>query len=132
MIYGIFLQAQPNSSMSFYIMMGLMIVIFYFFMIRPQQKKAKDLIYGGGRVGLMGVLADAVLDAGGRVQGGIPQALAEREVAHLGRTRRHVVDTMQRSEPAVRTSLVSLRVSTPSIATMPRLASQPESDSVAR
>ena len=43
-----------------------------------------ELIYGGGRVGLMGVLADAVLEAGGRVQGVIPQALADREVAHAG------------------------------------------------
>lgn len=42
MTYAILLQAQPGSGMSFYIMMGLMIVIFYFFMIRPQQKKAKD------------------------------------------------------------------------------------------
>lgn len=53
-----------------------------------------ELIYGGGRVGLMGVLADAVLEAGGRVQGVIPQALADREVAHAGLTQLHVVDTM--------------------------------------
>jgi uncharacterized protein (TIGR00730 family) len=53
-----------------------------------------ELIYGGGRVGLMGVLADAVLDAGGRVQGVIPQSLADREVAHHGLTQLHVVDTM--------------------------------------
>jgi uncharacterized protein (TIGR00730 family) len=42
------------------------------------------LVYGGGSVGLMGVLADAVLAGGGRVTGVIPQALADREVAHLG------------------------------------------------
>jgi len=43
MIPTIILQAQaPGSSISFYVMIGLMIVIFYFFMIRPQQKKAKD------------------------------------------------------------------------------------------
>jgi preprotein translocase subunit YajC len=43
MTYQIILQAQqPGSGVSFYIMIGLMIVIFYFFMIRPQQKKAKD------------------------------------------------------------------------------------------
>ncbi len=43
MINTILLQAQAQgSNYSFYIMMGLMIVIFYFFMIRPQQKKAKD------------------------------------------------------------------------------------------
>ena len=53
-----------------------------------------ELIYGGGRVGLMGVLADAVLEAGGRVQGVIPQSLANREVAHLGLTQLHVVDSM--------------------------------------
>lgn len=53
-----------------------------------------ELIYGGGRVGLMGVVADAVLAAGGRVQGVIPQALATREVAHSGLTQLHVVETM--------------------------------------
>ncbi len=53
-----------------------------------------ELIYGGGRVGLMGVLADAVLEAGGRVQGVIPQALADLEVAHAGLTQLHVVETM--------------------------------------
>lgn len=53
-----------------------------------------ELIYGGGRVGLMGAVADAVLTAGGRVQGIIPQALATREVAHSGLSQLHVVDTM--------------------------------------
>ena len=53
-----------------------------------------ELIYGGGRVGLMGTLADAVLDAGGRVQGVIPQSLADREVAHHGLTQLHIVETM--------------------------------------
>ena len=43
-----------------------------------------ELVYGGGRVGLMGVLADAVLAGGGRVTGFIPQALVDREVAHSG------------------------------------------------
>lgn len=43
MVYSILAQAQAQgSNYSFYIMMGLMILIFYFFMIRPQQKKAKD------------------------------------------------------------------------------------------
>ncbi|CAN5196483.1 preprotein translocase subunit YajC [soil metagenome] len=43
MLCTILLQAQsPGSGWSFYVMIGLMIVIFYFFMIRPQQKKAKD------------------------------------------------------------------------------------------
>ncbi|TMQ09950.1 MAG: TIGR00730 family Rossman fold protein [Deltaproteobacteria bacterium] len=52
------------------------------------------LIYGGAHRGLMGVLADAVLDAGGRAIGVIPQALVEREVAHRALTELHVVDTM--------------------------------------
>lgn len=52
------------------------------------------LVTGGGRVGLMGVVADAVLKAGGEAVGVIPQALADREVAHQGLTRLHVVQTM--------------------------------------
>ena len=52
------------------------------------------LVYGGGRVGLMGVLADACLAAGGRVVGVIPQSLADREVAHRGLTELHVVRSM--------------------------------------
>lgn len=52
------------------------------------------IIYGGGRVGLMGALADAALDAGGEVVGVMPHALVEREVAHTGLTAMHVVDTM--------------------------------------
>ena len=53
-----------------------------------------DLIYGGGRVGLMGVVADACLAEGGRVIGVIPQALADKEVAHAGLTQLHVVGSM--------------------------------------
>lgn len=52
------------------------------------------LVYGGGDVGLMGVLADAALAAGGDVIGVIPSALAEREVAHAGLTKLHIVRTM--------------------------------------
>jgi len=52
------------------------------------------LVYGGGRLGLMGIVADAVLQAGGRVIGVIPRMLIERELAHPGITRQHVVDTM--------------------------------------
>jgi uncharacterized protein (TIGR00730 family) len=51
-------------------------------------------VYGGGRVGLMGALADAVLDCGGRVIGVIPEALKRREVAHHGLTELRVVRTM--------------------------------------
>jgi hypothetical protein len=52
------------------------------------------VVFGGGRVGLMGKLADAALAAGGEVIGVIPQALLEREVGHRGLTRLHVVDSM--------------------------------------
>lgn len=52
------------------------------------------LVYGGGRVGLMGVVADAALAAGGEVIGVIPAALATREVAHAGLTELRVVETM--------------------------------------
>jgi uncharacterized protein (TIGR00730 family) len=52
------------------------------------------LVYGAGHVGLMGVLADAVLAAGGRVVGVIPQGLVDRELAHTGLTELIVVDTM--------------------------------------
>jgi uncharacterized protein (TIGR00730 family) len=52
------------------------------------------LVYGAGRVGLMGVLADAMLSAGGDVVGVIPQALVDREVAHQGLTELEIVDSM--------------------------------------
>ena len=52
------------------------------------------LVYGGAHRGLMGVLADAVLAAGGRAIGVIPKALVEAEIAHGGLTELHVVDTM--------------------------------------
>lgn len=49
------------------------------------------IVYGGGRTGLMGVLADAALQAGGEVEGIIPQSLVEAESAHPGLTRLDVV-----------------------------------------
>jgi uncharacterized protein (TIGR00730 family) len=52
------------------------------------------LVYGGGHIGLMGVLADAVLAAGGEVIGVIPQSMVEKELAHAGLTQLHVVETM--------------------------------------
>ncbi|MFQ3593117.1 MAG: TIGR00730 family Rossman fold protein [Gemmataceae bacterium] len=52
------------------------------------------LVYGAGDVGLMGILADAMLAAGGLVIGFIPRALVDREVAHHGITELHVVETM--------------------------------------
>jgi len=53
-----------------------------------------ELVYGGARVGLMGAVADAVLAAGGRVIGVIPEALVAREVAHTGLTELRVVSSM--------------------------------------
>ena len=52
------------------------------------------LVYGGGNVGLMGIVADAVLAGGGEVIGVIPQQLVDWEVAHKGVTRLEVVDSM--------------------------------------
>ena len=52
------------------------------------------LVYGGGNVGLMGVIADAMLQLNGRVTGVIPQALVNKEVAHLDLTALHVVADM--------------------------------------
>ena len=53
-----------------------------------------QLVYGGGRNGLMGIVADATMAAGGQVVGIIPKALVEREWAHHGCTELHVVDNM--------------------------------------
>jgi hypothetical protein len=53
-----------------------------------------ELVYGGGNVGLMGVVADAVLAGGGQVYGVIPRLLLERELAHAGCTQLRVVETM--------------------------------------
>jgi len=63
---------------------------------RTLARRGLDLVYGGGRVGLMGVVADAVLDGGGRVIGVIPEALARKEVAHDRLTELEIVDTMHR------------------------------------
>jgi uncharacterized protein (TIGR00730 family) len=52
------------------------------------------LVYGGGRVGLMGALADAVLNHGGEVVGVIPQHLVDREVAHVGLSDLRIVESM--------------------------------------
>ncbi len=52
------------------------------------------LVYGGGHVGVMGAIADATLEAGGRVIGIIPEFLKIREDEHLGLTELHVVDSM--------------------------------------
>ena len=57
-------------------------------------RRRLGLVYGGGSVGLMGVVADAALAAGGEVVGVIPGALERRELAHRGLTRLHVVGSM--------------------------------------
>lgn len=53
-----------------------------------------ELVYGGGKAGLMGIVADAALAAGGRVIGIIPESLVAREVGHDGLTELHVVKTL--------------------------------------
>jgi uncharacterized protein (TIGR00730 family) len=57
-------------------------------------KSGVRVVYGGGRVGLMGIVADAARAAGGDVVGIIPGALDRREVAHTGLTELHIVQTM--------------------------------------
>ncbi|GAB2912241.1 TIGR00730 family Rossman fold protein [Paraburkholderia jirisanensis] len=52
------------------------------------------LVYGGGKVGLMGVIADTVMAAGGRAIGVIPELLVDKEVGHVGLTELHVVPDM--------------------------------------
>lgn len=61
---------------------------------RALVRRGFGIVYGGGRVGLMGTVADAVLAAGGEVIGIIPEALAAREVAHRHLTELHVVGSM--------------------------------------
>ncbi|MHA3891738.1 LOG family protein [Acinetobacter sp. GXMZU3951] len=57
-------------------------------------QQGKTLVYGGGRSGLMGVIADSAIQAGGRVIGVIPHALVDRELAHPHLTELHVVKNM--------------------------------------
>ena len=52
------------------------------------------LVYGGARVGIMGIVADAVMSSGGEVIGVLPRGLEKREIAHDGLTELHVVDSM--------------------------------------
>ncbi len=63
---------------------------------RAIAERGWQLIYGGGKVGLMGLLADAALASGGQVVGVIPESLMQREVGHPGLTELHVVPTMHR------------------------------------
>ena len=57
-------------------------------------RRGIGLVYGGGRLGLMGIVADSVLDSGGEAYGVIPQALVDLEVAHTGLTELHLVANM--------------------------------------
>ena len=59
------------------------------------------LVYGGGQVGLMGVVADATLQSGGQVLGVIPKRLMDREVGHRGLTELRVVETMHERKRAI-------------------------------
>ena len=61
---------------------------------RELAKSGVTLVFGGGRVGLMGILADSVLAAGGEAIGVMPRALVEREIAHTSLTKLHVVESM--------------------------------------
>ena len=61
---------------------------------RELASQGRTLVYGGGNVGLMGVVADAVMEAGGRAVGVIPRFLAEKEVAHTGLSELIRVETM--------------------------------------
>jgi len=62
--------------------------------VTEMAERGVDLVYGGGRLGLMGIIADTMLAAGGRVYGVIPQALVDHEVAHRGLTELHTVANM--------------------------------------
>jgi|SRR5664279_428951 uncharacterized protein (TIGR00730 family) len=57
-------------------------------------ERGSELVYGGGNIGLMGILADAVLQKGGRVIGVIPESLMAKEVGHLGLTDLRIVKSM--------------------------------------
>lgn len=61
---------------------------------RALAEREIGLVYGGGKVGLMGAVADACLAAGGEVLGVIPQSLVERELAHSGATEMHIVQSL--------------------------------------
>lgn len=61
---------------------------------REMARRDQTLVYGGAHRGLMGVLADAMIAAGGRTVGVIPQALVDLEIAHTGLSELHVVKTM--------------------------------------
>ena len=57
-------------------------------------KHGLELVYGGGNIGIMGIVADSVLQSGGRAIGVIPQALSDREIAHDSLTELHITTDM--------------------------------------
>ncbi len=61
---------------------------------KAMNERSISLVYGGASVGIMGEIADAILAGGGRAIGVIPQALADKEVAHSGLTELHIVSSM--------------------------------------
>lgn len=61
---------------------------------RQLAEHGKTLVYGGGRSGLMGVVADSALEAGGQVIGVMPSSLVDAELAHEGLTTLHIVENM--------------------------------------
>lgn len=63
-------------------------------LIQEMSRRGLDLVYGGAHVGLMGLAADTALAAGREVHGVIPRDMVDREIAHTGLTRLHVVGTM--------------------------------------
>src|SRR5581483_626074 len=63
-------------------------------MARELVRRGYGLVYGGGNVGLMGVMADQMLEAGGHVAGVIPDMLVKKEVAHRGLSELRVVTSM--------------------------------------
>lgn len=71
-----------------------------------------SLVYGGGNVGLMGMVADAALAAGGEVIGVIPKFLVDKEIAHNGLTQLHVVDSMH-DRKALMTELADAFIALP-------------------
>lgn len=71
------------------------------FLGRLLARRGLRLVYGGGHVGLMGALADAVLGGGGEAHGVITRALQEKEIAHLGLTSLRVVETMHERKAAM-------------------------------
>jgi len=75
-------------------------------------RRGIGLVYGGGRLGLMGIVADAVMVNGGEAYGVIPQALIDLEVAHTGLTELHIVTSMHERK-AMMTELTDAFVAIP-------------------